>query len=191
MTLLRIVNTALVGSFALFSIGSALPTAGAENPPQNLSNIPAELLAQQAAYWANKFIRDPVTNHTIPNPAYADHQAGGNLAKRNYFDPVPGPGDECRISANHFYYPTLTCSPGHGCDDNSFETQELRIEDHHNPDTAYAVFQMENGQNQYFQIDGHRGWQGAAGWGDFQRYGLSWAWGNIEGRGDYRGTYSP
>jgi hypothetical protein len=183
MAVLRTITGALVmGSLALFAPTAAAPTA----PQQGTSSgkVSPEIIAEQAAYWANRFIIDPATNHTIPNPAYADNSL---LAKRKSFNPPNGA--ECRISAQHYYYPKMTCSPGHGCEDDSYEVEELRIQDHHNTNTNFAVFNMENGQEQYFQLDGHRGWIGAATSTIWQMYGLESAYGRIEGRGGNRSEY--
>ena len=182
MAVLRTLTGALVlGSLALFAPAAAAPTTTEQGTSS--SKVSAEMIGEQAAYWSNKFILDPTTNLTIPNPAYADDSAPA-LAKRASFNPPNGA--ECRISAQHYYYPKMTCSPGHGCEDDSYEVEELRITDHHNQNTNFAVFGMENGQEQYFQLDGHRGWIGAASWTIWEMYGLSSAYGRIEGRGGNR-----
>ena len=184
MAVLRTITTALVmGSLALFAPAAAAPTATQDGTSSN--KVSPDVLKDQATYWSNKFILDPATNHTIPNPAYADTP----LSKRARFSPPNGA--ECRISAQHYYYPKLTCSPGHGCEDDSYEVEELRIRDHRNTNTNFAVFNMENGQEQYFQLDGHRGWIGAASSTIWQMYGLQWAYGRIEGRGGNRSEYLP
>lgn len=185
MAVLRTITTALaVGSLALFTPTAAAPTTAQQGTSS--SQVTPEIIEKQAAYWSNKFILDPVTNATIPNPAYADNSV---LAKRKSFNPPNGA--ECRVSAQHYYYPKLTCSSGHGCEDDSYETEELRIVNHQNTGTNYAVFSMEKDEEQYFQLDGHRGWFGAASWDIYQWYGLSWAYGRIEGRGGNRGEYLP
>ncbi|KAK4223404.1 hypothetical protein QBC38DRAFT_459410 [Podospora fimiseda] len=181
MAVLRTIVTALLmSSLALAAPKPPAPTA----TPQGTSSgkVSADVIADQAAFWANKFILDPVTNLTIPNPAYADENS--TLTKRAAFNPPNGA--ECRISAQHYYYPKMTCSPGHGCEDDSYEVEELRIRNHQNTNTNYAVFNMDNGKEQYFQLNGHRGWIGAASWTIWQMYGLSSAYGRIEGRGGNR-----
>lgn len=184
MAVLRTITAALVvGALALFTPTAAAPTAS-QNGATSSSKISAKVIENQATSWANKFILDPVTNHTIPNPAYADDSDSLKLAKRKWFNPPNGA--ECRISAQHYYYPKSTCSPGHGCEDDSYEVEELRIRDHRNTNTNFAVFDMENNQEQYFQLDGHRGWFGAASSTIWQMYGLEWAYGRIEGRGGNR-----
>ncbi|KAK5658432.1 hypothetical protein OQA88_1821 [Cercophora sp. LCS_1] len=173
--------TALLG-LALLTPALSAPTATGMT---SSTKIDPSIIAEQASYWASKFIHDPSTNLTIPNPAYADSDSDKPaLGKRARFNPPNGA--ECRISAQHYYYPKMTCSPGHGCEDDSYEVEELRIQDHRNTNTNFAVFNMENGQEQYFQLDGHRGWIGAASSTIWQMYGLQWAYGRIEGRGGNR-----
>ncbi|KAK3360545.1 hypothetical protein B0T25DRAFT_578453 [Lasiosphaeria hispida] len=180
MAVLRTITAVLVlGSLALFAPIAAAPTTTQQGASS--SEVSAEIIEEQAAYWSHKFILDPATNHTIPNPAYAENSV---LAKRANFNPPNGA--ECRISAQHYYYPKMTCSPGHGCEDDSYEVEELRILDNRNTNTNFAVFDMENGQEQYFQLNGHRGWIGAASSTIWQMYGLSSAYGRIEGRGSNR-----
>ncbi|KAK3988042.1 hypothetical protein QBC44DRAFT_399388 [Cladorrhinum sp. PSN332] len=185
MAVLRTITSALVvGALALLNPAAAAPTTAQPAEGTSSTQVSAEVIEKQAAYWSNKFILDPATNLTIPNPAYADDSSDSLLAKRANFNPPNGA--ECRISAQHYYYPKMTCSPGHGCEDDSYEVEELRIQNHQNTNTNYAVFGMDNGNEQYFQLNGHRGWIGAASWTIWQMYGLSSAYGRIEGRGGNR-----
>ena len=188
MVVLRSITASLLaGSLALLAPAAAAPAPASTPEGTSSSQVSPEILKDQAAFWENRFIRDPVTNATVPNPAYGDDAPA--LGKRNSFNPYGGA--ECRISAQHYYYPKLTCSPGHGCDDDSYETQELRIVDNKNTGTHFAVFQMDKNKEQYFQLDGHRGWIGKADWTIWQMYGISSAYGRIEGRGGNRSEYLP
>jgi hypothetical protein len=187
MAALRTITAALLmGALALVNPIAAAPTSVQEGTSS--ANISPEILQEQASHWANKFILDPSTNHTIPNPEYADNDPVTTLTKRNSFNPPSGA--ECRISAQHYYYLSTTCLAPNDCHNNPFDTKELRIRDHHNTNTNFAVFtNMANNQEQYFQLDGHRGWVGAAGWVFTKPYGLDWAYGRIDGQASNRSEY--
>ncbi|KAG4430528.1 hypothetical protein IFR05_013981 [Cadophora sp. M221] len=136
--------------------------------------VPSQaLLDEQAARMETYYIIDPATNKTIINPVN-DH----SLAKRNDFNPYDGA--ECRMVFKH-HYNIAQCCGGQHCEDCSTETTEFRILDNKNSDTNFAVFDMDPGSWEYYQLNGHRGWWGIANWGWDKWYAIDSAYGHIEG----------
>jgi hypothetical protein len=161
----------------ILALAHAMPTA----QPTSSAQVSQEILDAQRAYWANLYVKDPETNLTKRNPSY---EAADALAKREPF--WPPNGADCRISAQRYYYIQQQCSSFGHCQDSSFETTELRIRDNNNIGNTISRFEMENGQEQYYQLDGHRGWIGAAWWDEWKMYGISFAYGRIEGEANNR-----
>ncbi|KAK0643833.1 hypothetical protein B0T16DRAFT_392296 [Cercophora newfieldiana] len=181
MTLLHTIITALaMGTLTLSPLSSALPTITLPTITlPTITNTTLSLPPSQSSYWAHKFILDPLTNLTIPNPSYPEHYS---LSKREPFNPPPGA--ECRISATHYYY--IKGSYGRDPKDYSYDLAELWIRDHKNTGTRFAMFDMVNGKEEAFKLDGHRSWIGSAGWELTDWYAIRWAKGRIEGRGGER-----
>lgn len=143
--LLRLAVTAMLSTTILSSptpsipdgevFGFELETTTLENGKKTTKWVPSQaLLDEQQTRLENMYIRDPLTNLTIPNPDYAVLDSS-----RKAFNPPNG--GECReVFMRHWY--VAQCCGGGPCEDCSFGLEEFRIVDNKNSGTNYAVFDI-------------------------------------------------
>ena len=142
---LRLVMLAMLSTIVLanpaFNIpegegfGFELQTTTFADGTQEPKWVPSQaLLDEQQARWENLFLRDPLTNKTIPNPGYDLPST-----ERKAFNPPNGA--ECREVFAHEWY-VVQCCGGGPCEDCSFGLEEFRILDNKNSGHKFAVFDI-------------------------------------------------
>lgn len=98
-----------------------------------------EILDDQRARIESYYIIDPITNKTVRNPDLnPDNQSDEKLKKRQRFNPYNGA--ECRMVFKHNYNSLA-----------GVEEEEFRIVDHRNTKNNFAVFELSQGNWEYYQ----------------------------------------
>ncbi|KFX99444.1 hypothetical protein V495_05456 [Pseudogymnoascus sp. VKM F-4514 (FW-929)] len=135
---------------------------------------------EEQALMEFKYIKDPSTNKTIPNPEFRGIYK--RLQERASFNPPDGA--DCRINIHRdYYYATTGCGTLEHCEDASYNKNWVDVTNNRGSGTWAYFDEVNNGRWTYYPLSGHRGFSIAAAWDPiWEHAGFSYAIFSVEGK---------